>query len=148
MVCSFCEAHEINIPNMDDIFIINKLIRLCGYYPADFGTTDISELDDQLDTYILDMHIDEEFEGLQGLGGLAQKLFAKNKHEVYPLVFKLVTLALVLPEATTTVERAFFVMTYIKNRLRNRIGDQWLNDSLVASIEKDVLDSIKNDWAF
>lgn len=47
-------------------------------------------------------------------------------------MYKLVTLALVLPVATTTVERAFSSMTYVKNRLRNRIGDQWLNDSLIA----------------
>ncbi|XP_022873079.1 uncharacterized protein LOC111392022 [Olea europaea var. sylvestris] len=106
---------------------------------------DILELDDQLDMYILDMHTSEDFEELQGISDLAQKLIVKNKHEVYPLVYKLVTLTLVLPVATAPIERAFSAMTYIKNCLRNRIEDQWLNDSLIVYIEKDVFDKIEND---
>ena len=49
----------------------------------------------------------------------------------YPLVYSLVTLALILPVATVTVERVFLVMKIIKNQLHNRIGDQWMNDCLV-----------------
>ena len=48
-----------------------------------------------------------------------------------------------LPVATVTVERAFSVMNIIKNRLRNRIGDQWMNDCLITYIEKDILKTIK-----
>ena len=55
------------------------------------------------------------------------------------------TLALILPVATATVERAFSTMNFVKNRLRNRIGDQWLNDSLVVLIENDVFCSIDNE---
>ena len=47
-----------------------------------------------------------------------------KKNVSYPLVYALVTLALILPVATATVERAFSAMNIIKNRLRNRIGDQ------------------------
>ena len=47
-----------------------------------------------------------------------------KKNVSYPLVYSLVTLALILPVATAIVERAFSVMNIIKNRLRNRIGDQ------------------------
>ncbi|KAL7200857.1 hypothetical protein ACSBR1_032725 [Camellia fascicularis] len=36
-------------------------------------------------------------------------------------------------------------MKFIKNRLRNRMGDQWLNDCLVTYIEKDVFDSVDNE---
>ncbi|XP_022859730.1 zinc finger MYM-type protein 1-like [Olea europaea var. sylvestris] len=92
-----------------------KLIRLCQYYRVDFDAADILELDDQLDTFILDMRTSEDFEKLQGISDLAQKLVVKNKHEVYPLVYKLVTLTLVLPVATATIERAFSAMTYIEN---------------------------------
>jgi len=31
---------------------------------------------------------------------------------------------LIIPVATTTVERAFSAMNIVKNRLRNRMGDQ------------------------
>ena len=65
-----------------------------------------------------------------------------KKNVSYPLVYSLVTLALILPVATATVERAFSVMNIIKNRLRNRIGDQWMNDCLVTYIEKDIFKTI------
>ena len=53
------------------------------------------------------------------------------------------TLALILPVATATVERAFLAMNIIKNRLHNRIGDQWINDCLVTYIEKNIFKTIE-----
>ena len=35
-------------------------------------------------------------------------------------------------------------MKYINNKLRNQMGDQWMNDCLVVYIEKDVVCSIDN----
>jgi hypothetical protein len=61
-----------------------------------------------------------------------------KKDVVYPLVYSLVTLSLVLPIATTTVERAFSAMNIVKNRLRKRMGDQWMNDYLITYIKKDI----------
>ena len=67
-----------------------------------------------------------------------------RKYETYPLVYLLVKLALTLLVATATVERSFSTMKYIKNELRNRMRDQWMNDCLVMYIEKDVACSIDN----
>ena len=53
------------------------------------------------------------------------------------------TLVLILPVATAIVERAFSAMNIIKNQLRNRIGDQWMNDCLVIYIEKDIFKTIE-----
>ena len=53
------------------------------------------------------------------------------------------TLALILLVATTTVEIAFLTMNIIKNRLRDQIVDQWINDYLVTYIEKDIFKTIK-----
>ncbi|XP_042423292.1 zinc finger MYM-type protein 1-like [Zingiber officinale] len=39
-------------------------------------------------------------------------------------------LALVLPVATASVERVFSAMKTVKTDLRNRMGDEWMNDSL------------------
>ena len=47
-----------------------------------------------------------------------------KKNVSYPLVYSLVTLALILLVATATIEKAFSTMNIIKNRLRNQIGDQ------------------------
>ena len=82
---------------------------------------------------------------LQGVSELAEKLVCIRKHETYPLVYLLVKLALTLPVATATVERSFSAMKYIKNELRNRMGDQWMNDCLIVYIEKYVACSIDNE---
>ena len=73
-----------------------------------------------------------------------------KKNVLYPLVYSLVTLTLILPVATATVERTFSVMNIIKNRLRNQIGDQWMNDCLVTYIEKYIysrLLSVKKSYS-
>ena len=54
-------------------------------------------------------------------------------------------LALTLLVATVTVERSFSAMKFIKNKLHNRMGDQWMNDCLIVYIEKDVVCSIDNE---
>lgn len=68
-----------------------------------------------------------------------------RKHHSYPLVYRLVKLALTLPVAIATVERYFSAMKIIKNALRNKIGDKFLSDSLICFVEKDMLDTISND---
>ncbi|PKU82550.1 hypothetical protein MA16_Dca026095 [Dendrobium catenatum] len=68
-----------------------------------------------------------------------------RKNDIFPLVFLLIKLALILPIATATVERAFSAMNIIKNRLRNRMGDSWMNDCLLTYIEKDIFNSVDND---
>jgi hypothetical protein len=54
----------------------------------------------------------------------------ENRHAV---VYKLLKLVLVLPVATASVERIFSTMNYVKNKLRNKMGDQYLNDCLVTA---------------
>ena len=61
-----------------------------------------------------------------------------GKHEIYQLVYLLAKLDLTIPVATAIVERSFSTIKYIKNELRNRMGDQWMNDCLVVYIERDV----------
>lgn len=58
-----------------------------------------------------------------------------RKHLIHPLVYLLIKLAILLPVATTGVERAFSAMNIVKTKLRNRIGDEWLNDLLVVYVE-------------
>ena len=103
----------------------------------------VSFLDNQLEIYIHDMQSIEEFSAFRRIGQLVEKMVEMKKNVSYPLVYSLVTLALILPVATTTVERAFSTMNIIKNRLRNQIGDQWMNDCLVTYIEKDIFKTIK-----
>ena len=103
----------------------------------------VSFLDNQLETYIHDMQSTEEFSAFRVIGQLVEKMVEMKKNVSYPLVYSLVTLALILLIATATIKRAFSVMNIIKNRLRNQIGDQWMNDCLITYIEKNIFKTIK-----
>ena len=103
----------------------------------------VSFLDNQLETYIHDMQSTEDFLAFRGIGQLVEKIVEMKKNVSYPLIYLLVTLALILLLTTATLERTFSTMNIIKNRLRNQIGDQWMNDCLVTYIEKDIFKTIK-----
>ena len=49
-----------------------------------------------------------------------------NNHDEIRRFYLLVKLVLTLLIATAIVERSFSAMKYIKNELRNRMGDQWM----------------------
>ena len=68
-----------------------------------------------------------------------------KKNKVYPLVYMLVTLALTLLVATATIERVYSAMIIVKNQLHNRMGDEWMNGSLVVYIKKDIFSNIDNE---
>ena len=108
-----------------------------------FFMSQVSFLDNQLEIYIHDMQSIEEFSAFREIGQLVEKMVEMKKNISYPLVYSLVTLTLILLVTTATVERAFSTMNIIKNRLRNQIRDQWMNDCLVTYIEKDIFKAIK-----
>jgi hypothetical protein len=65
-----------------------------------------------------------------------------ERHIVFPLVYRIIELALLLPVATATVERAFSAMKIIKTELRNKITDAWLNDLMVCYIEREIYEGL------
>ena len=81
---------------------------------------------------------------MKGIADLAKSMVQTRKKVLYPLVYKLITLALTLPDATATVERAFSTMKIVKHRLGSQMGDEWLNDCLVTYIKKYVV-SVDNE---
>ena len=66
-------------------------------------------------------------------------------HRSYPLVYRLIELTLMLPVATASVERVFSAMSIIKTDLRNKMGDEWLNDLMICYTEKEIFRSISNE---
>ncbi|XP_062088660.1 uncharacterized protein LOC133795220 [Humulus lupulus] len=131
--------------NSFDAFDKEKLIRLAQLYPHDFSAVDLRILEFQLQTYVDDLRSHTEFSELKGIADLSKILVETNKHEVYPLVYLLIKLALTLPVATALVERAFSAMNIVKNQMRNKMGDEWLNDSLIVYLEKDIFNTIDNE---
>ena len=128
LLCVTCLSHSGSFLAFDK----EKLVRLAQFYPKEFSSLELMILSNQLDSYILDMRSSIEFSNLLGIGDLAQKMVETKKHVVYPLVYLLVTLTLILPVMTATVERAFLVMKIAKNRLRNRMSDQWMTNNLIV----------------
>ena len=206
-VSSFCEKHHIDVPNMEEAFILPgrsrrnapiktnrhhyrvelfiyvideqiteledrfnevntellicmaclspkdsfvafdkpKLLRLAQFYPQDFSDEDRLALEDQLEIYIHYVRSSSDFSQLEGIGDLAKKMVETRMHQVFNYVYLLITLSLVLPVATASVERAFSVMNIVKGPLRNKMGDQWLSDSLLVYIERDIFACIENE---
>ncbi|XP_026451959.1 uncharacterized protein LOC113352346 [Papaver somniferum] len=124
------------------------LIRLAKLYPSDFSEIDLIILiilERQLDTFLADVLSSNDFSELVGISGLAQKMVDTKRNQVYPLVYLLITLSPILSVATTTVERVFSALDIVKNRLRNRMGNELLNNCSLTYIERDVLRSISNE---
>ena len=67
-----------------------------------------------------------------------------KRDKVLSLVYLVIKLALTLPVLITTVERSFSAMNIVKNRMRNKMGDKWLNDNLVVYIEKEGFADVVN----
>ncbi|GKA27218.1 zinc finger MYM-type protein 1-like protein [Tanacetum coccineum] len=100
-----------------------KLHKLVEFYPKEFSSVELLALNSQLETYIHDMRKDERFIGFKNIGELSVKLVELNKHESFDLVDLLIKLVLIFPVATASVERVFSGMNFVKNKLRNSIGE-------------------------
>ncbi|XP_042451129.1 uncharacterized protein LOC122036026 [Zingiber officinale] len=98
-------------------FDVQKLVRLVHFYEDDFSWNERMLVEQELETYIDDVRSDEQFEGISDLGALTKKMIETMKNRVFPLVYRILELALLLPVATTTVERVFLAMNIVKTRL-------------------------------
>ncbi|XP_058774666.1 uncharacterized protein LOC131648942 [Vicia villosa] len=87
-------------------FDVDKLARLADIHHADFFDDDRGTIRDQL-TYILQVKRNASFSTCEDVQCLAMKMVQTKKHLVFPLVYKLIELALILPVSTSSVERAF-----------------------------------------
>jgi hypothetical protein len=61
-----------------------------------------------------------------------------ERHIVFPLVYRTIELALLLPVATAIIERAFSAMKIIKTELCNKITDAWLNDLMMCYVKREI----------
>ncbi|XP_039138160.1 uncharacterized protein LOC120275602 [Dioscorea cayenensis subsp. rotundata] len=121
------------------------LVRLAQIYSNDFSTSDRLILKEQLCIYIHDVRRNSDFSNCHDLASLAVKMVQFDKHLTFPLVYRLIELALILPVATATVERAFSAMNIIKTDLRNKICYEWLNNMMVCYIEQEMFAKIDED---
>ena len=88
------------------------------------------------------MKRDSRFDNLNGVSDLAKRMVETRKHIEYQLVYRLIKLSLVLPVATASVERSFSSMKLVKTELRNRMGDEYMNNACICYIEKEFLQQV------
>lgn len=125
-------------------FNVDQLMRFASLYKEDFSANDYLCLPQQLSNFIANMRHDSQFYEIGNLESLARKMVETGKNSVFPLVYRMIELALVLPIATASIERAFSAMETIKTGLCNP-RDEWMNDSSVVYIENDILSSIEDE---
>ena len=140
MRCIACLDPKNSFANYDR----DKLMELAKIYDADFSHYELSKLQRQLDNFIDDVRADPDLKNCVDLGVLATKMVQSDRHTNFALVYCLIELALVLPVATATVERAFSAMNIIKTDSQNKMGDEWLNSRMLCYIEREVFLKLKD----
>jgi hypothetical protein len=119
-------------------FDVDKLARLADIYSDDFSFDDCKTIKDQLRTFIIHVRKIEEFKACCDLASLSKRMVELERHIVFPLVYRLIELALLLPVATATMERAFSATKIIKTELHNKMSNGWLNDLMVCYTEREI----------
>ncbi|XP_021979383.1 uncharacterized protein LOC110875493 [Helianthus annuus] len=126
-------------------FNVQKILRLAEFYSFDFSYEERESLMIELSNYIIIIRKDGMFANLNGISNLAKRMVETKKHLSYTLVYRLLKLALILPVATTSVERYFSSIKDVKTDLRNRMGDDYMNDCCICYIERDLLANVSVD---
>lgn len=124
---------------VDDIC---KLIQ--KFYPQDFAEYDMLQLRTQFEHFNHQAQV-PKFENLVNISDLSQWLVKTRKSEIFPLVYRVVTLILTLSVSTATTERSFSAMKIVKTRLRNKMEDEYLSDCLLVFIEREIVETVSTD---
>ena len=72
------------------------------------------------------------------LTNLCRCLVESGRHTIYNLIDRLLRLLVTLPVSTASAERAFSTSKIIKTRLRNRMEDDLLANSMLLQIEREI----------
>ena len=125
---------------------IDKIYNLADkFYPDDFTKQEMHYLRCQLEHYELDIPRHQEFQNMSTISELCRGLVETNKSQHYHLIDRLVRLVLTLPVTTATTERAFSAMKHVKTALRNKMEDEFLADSMIVYIERELSEPIDSD---
>ena len=115
------------------------------YYPLDFTSYDMLALELECEFFAADIQKDIRFVETTSMSHLCRRMVEFGKTYLYPMIYRLICLILTLPVSTATTERAFSSMKIIKNKLRNKMNDEFLDDLMVLYIERAYGENIQND---
>jgi hypothetical protein len=88
---------------------------------------------------------------VSNISELCQWLVSTRKSNLYQLICRVFVLILTLHVSTITNEKAFSAMSIIKTKFRNKIEDEFVIDSLILYIKREIaakfsIDSIRDDF--
>ncbi|XP_071688547.1 uncharacterized protein [Rutidosis leptorrhynchoides] len=115
------------------------------YYPTDFTEHEMILLRYEFELYNAEKSKNRKLSGISSISGLCRFLVESKKCEAYGLIERLTRLILTLPVSTTTTERGFSAMNIIKNRLRNKMSDDFLSSNLVVYIEREIAEMFDSE---
>jgi hAT family C-terminal dimerisation region len=115
------------------------------YYPRDFTQQERYGLEQQLHHFTVDISSCDDLKKIPTLTELCRCLVETNKHTIYNFVDRLIRLLVTLPVSTASAERAFSALKIIKTRLRNKMEDEFLANSLLVYIEDEIAESYNYD---
>ncbi|GKE83354.1 zinc finger MYM-type protein 1-like protein, partial [Tanacetum coccineum] len=121
------------------VFSIDDICLLVEkYYPADFTEQERLQLKYELELFSIERQNNTKLSGAATIAELCEIFVKIEKRESYSLLDRLIRLILMLPVSTATTERGFSAMKMFKTRLRNKMANKFLADSLVVHIEKEI----------
>ncbi|KAK9073296.1 hypothetical protein SSX86_007620 [Deinandra increscens subsp. villosa] len=126
--------------NVDQVYALVE-----KYYPEDFSEQERIQLRYQLEVFKLEMTQNTKLREVSTVSNLCRALVETKKNETYFLIDRVVRLIMTLPVSTATTERGFSAMKILKNRLRNKMSDEYLADSLVIYVEKEIADKFDSE---
>ncbi|XP_023751326.1 uncharacterized protein LOC111899702 [Lactuca sativa] len=115
------------------------------FYPEDFNEQEKVLLKIQLQDYKIDVIQHVDYKLLTSISELCQWLIKTKRVANFDLIYQVVSLILTLPVSTATTEMSFLAMNLIKTRLRNKMEDEFLNDSMVLHFERELAEKISLD---
>ncbi|XP_057528552.1 uncharacterized protein LOC130807378 [Amaranthus tricolor] len=135
----------LNPANSFSYYDKEKVFKMAKLYPVDLNYFSLDSHSFELDTFIDNFSTDERFSSLSTLGEFSKTLVQSGLYKSCPHFYKLLKLALSLLVSTATVERVFSTMKIIKIELRNKISDEFLNDTVVTYFECNLFQNFSND---
>jgi hypothetical protein len=122
-----------------------KLMKLAKFYPKDFSDEALNHLEHDLCLYLDNVMNDTWFASLDRISDLAKLMVTTRKHISYPLVYHLLKLVPNLHVATTTVERSFLAMKFVKSSLLTKWVMIIMSHSLICFVEEILFGQIPNE---
>lgn len=132
-----------------DNFELLQVDHICNlvekFYPGDFSEHEMHYLRSKLEHYKVDILRHEKFQNILIISELCQRLAETNRSEHYNLIDMLICLVSTLRVFTVTTERSFSAMKNVKYALHNKMEEEFVTNSLIVYIERELAESINFD---